>query len=190
MKIKAIIFDFFGLLYPDTSWIFFENHQEAFGDDGEFLDRLNNEIDLGRINHEQYYERLSEKTGIPVADILAEITDRELNEELVSSIRALKKSYKIGLLSNAGPHLLDILRKEKLIALFDVLTISYQHGVTKPNRQIFLNAAKELGVKPEECIFIDDRLVNTEAAEKLGMQTIYYQNVGQYKEDLKELLHA
>ena len=127
---------------------------------------------------------------MPVDDVYKEIQNRELDQQLVNRIRELKKTYKIGLLSNAGPHLLKILEQEGITELFDALTISYQVGATKPNRKIYLKAAEQLNCSPTECIFIDDKLENTAAAEKLGMQTIEYRDFKQMDEDLKELLHA
>ena len=112
------------------------------------------------------------------------------DDEVINLIRELKKSYKIGLLSNAGEGELDSLKKDGSIGLFDALTISYLAGYMKPDKRIFEKATETLGVKAEECVFIDDRLVNIEAAEKLGMQTIHYDNFKQLQEDLNEILHA
>lgn len=189
-KIKAIIFDFHGVFYPDTSWQFFHDHKDLFIGDDEFMLQLNNKIDLSQITREQYYQSLAEKTGISVKEIMVEISNRKLNQELVNLIHKLKKQYKIGLLSNAGPHLLDILEAEGITELFDAITASYQAGAMKPDQKIYLKAVEQLAVDATDCVFTDDRFTNLEPAEALGMQTIHYQGFEQFREDLNEILHA
>jgi len=58
----------------------------------------------------------------------------------------------------------------------------------KPDAQIYLYALNNLGVKPEEAVFVDDRLVNVEGARKVGMGTVLFQNPAQCKKELDKLL--
>ena len=48
-------------------------------------------------------------------------------------------------------------------------------GIRKPDPRIFQVACKELGVLPEECVFLDDIGLNLKSAKQLGMQTIKVQ---------------
>lgn len=50
--------------------------------------------------------------------------------------------------------------------------VSWKTGLRKPDRETFLNAAETLDVSPEECLFIDDRPVNVDAAKQVGMDAI------------------
>jgi putative hydrolase of the HAD superfamily len=52
---------------------------------------------------------------------------------------------------------------------FDQKVFSCDVKCIKPDAQIYVECLKLLGVKPEQSLFIDDRAVNVEAAEKLGM---------------------
>ncbi|MBU3191424.1 HAD-IA family hydrolase [Clostridium bowmanii] len=56
-------------------------------------------------------------------------------------------------------------------------------GVLKPDKLMFNTALLELNIKPQEVIFIDDNIVNVEAAIKLGMQGIVILRGDELKED-------
>ena len=101
--IKAIIFDCFGVLYPQATGNFFKRHEELFNNDSTLLDKLNLQIDIGKITRADFLTQLGAKIGMPPDKIQAEI-DRELviNQRLIEFIKKLKETYKIGLLSNAG----------------------------------------------------------------------------------------
>ncbi|OGL30771.1 hypothetical protein A3F37_04095 [Candidatus Saccharibacteria bacterium RIFCSPHIGHO2_12_FULL_41_12] len=187
-NIKAIIFDCFGVIYPQASGDFFERHKKLFNNDSSPLDGLNLKIDLGIISRKEFFIGLESVTDIPAIVIQSEI-DQELwpDTDLIAFIKELNKSYKIGLLSNAGQEEIAIIFRDKVDALFDATAISYELGVVKPNTEIFVACAKRLGVKPEDCLFIDDSMVNIEAAEKLGMKTLYYPSFGIIPDELNNL---
>ena len=50
--------------------------------------------------------------------------------------------------------------------------------VRKPEPRIYEIAAERLGLKPEECVFVDDRPGNLEPAAELGMRTVLYNRDG------------
>ena len=54
----------------------------------------------------------------------------------------------------------------------------------KPNKEIFEFALNKIKLKPEECLFIDDRYNNIITAKKLGINTIQCKNLTQLKKDL------
>lgn len=185
--VKAILFDCFGVLYPQASGDFFENHQELF-ESRDVLDELNLQIDLGKIDRAGFFSRLEAITGIPTEKIQTEM-DQELkpDEKLVSLIQRLKSRYKIGLLSNAGKEEIDIVFRDKIDNLFDSMAISYEVGVVKPQAEIFTTCCKRIGVSLGQCLFVDDSEVNLEAAEKLGMKALYYPVFGNIPDELLRL---
>jgi len=67
---------------------------------------------------------------------------------------------------------------------FDVFIESAVVGMRKPDPRIFHLACDELGVAPEESIFLDDIGINLKAARTLGMTTI---KVGTEEAALDEL---
>uniref|UniRef100_A0A914ZGY4 Uncharacterized protein n=1 Tax=Parascaris univalens TaxID=6257 RepID=A0A914ZGY4_PARUN len=66
----------------------------------------------------------------------------------------------------------DVFIPASVIAKFDESVISCRDGCRKPDTEIFLLAARKLGVDPQECIFIDDFAENCEGAKKVGMTAI------------------
>ena len=58
--------------------------------------------------------------------------------------------------------------------MFDVVVISGEVGMRKPEERIFRHAVSLLGLAPADCVFVDDIEVNTKAAEAIGMTTILH----------------
>jgi len=103
-------------------------------------------------------------------------------------IESLRGRYKTALLSNAmRPFLRQVLDKYDLPRLFDVLVISYEVGLTKPNPAIFQLTAQRLGVPASACFFIDDSQINIDAARVVGMKAARFTGVEQLKRDLAAL---
>jgi putative hydrolase of the HAD superfamily len=92
---------------------------------------------------------------------------------------------KTAILSNMGDNVLaNIERTFDWLARFDVLVWSSQLGMAKPEPAIYQHTLRELGVEPGEALFIDDRLVNIEAARALGMRGILFSTVETLRVDL------
>ena len=65
--------------------------------------------------------------------------------------------------------------------------VSYQLGVRKPHPDAYLIPAKQMGVSPEDCIFVDDRQENCDAAIDVGMKAILFRDAEQLTKDLELL---
>jgi FMN phosphatase YigB (HAD superfamily) len=72
--------------------------------------------------------------------------------------------------------------------LFDVVVISSEVGMRKPEPQIFLHAAELLGLSPQACVFIDDIEANIDAAEQVGFTGILHRAAAETSERLAGLL--
>ena len=70
---------------------------------------------------------------------------------------------------------------------FDVVVLSYQVGLAKPQKEIFEHALKELRLKAGECVFIDDKIENIAAAKSLGFKAIHFKDAEQLASELKGL---
>jgi len=88
-------------------------------------------------------------------------------------------------LNNEGLELNEYrIAKFNLRSYFQVFFSSCYLGVRKPDPRIFRLALKITQCKPEECIFIDDRVVNVESAREVGIHTIQFQSAAQLGNDL------
>ena len=94
--------------------------------------------------------------------------------ELIPQLHAQGK--KVFALSNYG--LEPFARTEKrfsaIFSQMDGMVISSREKISKPEPAIYQLLCSRYSLKPEECVFIDDRPVNAEAARRVGMQAIVY----------------
>jgi putative hydrolase of the HAD superfamily len=89
------------------------------------------------------------------------------------------------ILSNMGDNVLENMKREfDWLRRFDVLVWSFQLRMAKPDPAIYLHLLKELDTRPEETLFLDDRLVNVEAAQALNIVAIQFSTVDRLREDL------
>lgn len=186
--VKAIIFDFFGVICPDLYWTWLRKQVPNLENQRDYFQKLSDELDLGEISPDEFIQTLGEKTGVAKKDVLDQLFEvLVINKPLVSLIGDLKKNYKIGLLSNSNSHFINqILTENNLDGLFDSKIISEKVGFIKPQPEIFQIALDSLEVKPEEAIFVDDREVHVQAASKLGIKGLIYTTVEKLKENLKD----
>lgn len=186
--IKAVIFDCFGVLYPDPTRQFYKEHKHLFGGNSTYLDKINLQKDLGKITRKEFYEKIANKTGIPAEKIISWRNNILVpNSKLINYIRKLKIKYKIGLLSNVGKGGLTVIYKDKIDEFFDVVTLSSEESVAKPNEKIFSICVSRLGVKANECVLIDDIKLNTSAAQKYNLNAILYDNFDNMLSELNKL---
>jgi HAD superfamily hydrolase (TIGR01509 family) len=92
---------------------------------------------------------------------------------LTEALERLSKKYKLGVLSNALPsrrhHELKI---DNIDKYFDVVIISSEEGVRKPNREIYEIAIEKSGYKKEEILFIDDKVSYLDGAVNAGIENV------------------
>ena len=75
---------------------------------------------------------------------------------------------------------------------FDRSYYSCELGVVKPSRHYFLAIQRDLGVAPEQILFIDDSSLNIEGADACGLLTEHFSLVGRDDAavDLAKLIRA
>jgi len=111
-----------------------------------------------------------------------------LNPEMVDLACQLKSRYRLALCSNALVTLRAELEAEPaLLSLFDVVIISAEVGLRKPDPRIFELTADRLHLPLTACLLIDDKLRNTLAAQAVGMPTITFTSPKQLRRELNQL---
>ncbi len=77
------------------------------------------------------------------------------------------------ILSNMGDSVLNNIKREfAWIHEFDAQVWSYQLGIAKPEPAIYRHVLKALGTGPAETPFLDDKMVNIDAARVLGRRRL------------------
>ncbi|MFC5180054.1 HAD family hydrolase [Actinomadura harenae] len=97
-------------------------------------------------------------------------------EEMYALLREVREGgARTALLSNSWGNAYP---RERWAGLFDAVVISSEVGLRKPDEAIFRHAVDLLGLAPDECVFIDDIVHNTRAAEALGMHGVHHTTAG------------
>lgn len=188
-NIKAFLFDLGGVIYhinPDLTANLF---QKKIGKDFiSFLSKAEeedifNKFEIGEISSNYFLSRLSEiSDGKLLPNEIKTIWNKMLinipTQHLVS-LKRLSLQKPIYLLSNTNEiHVDFISRQLKNIGMYDLYhdvftKVYYSHeiGCRKPNPDAFQFVLNDCGFKPEEICFIDDKLENIDAAQKMGINT-------------------
>lgn len=169
-KIKAIIFDFMGVL--------------LFSRVNYKPDKMVDEIDyaIGQVTDDELFKKeTTKKYNLNETEfnaVLDKIVDKyEPFEPLWRLLPELKKKYKLAVINNGTSlTLLKFKNKYHLDNIFDLFVSSAIEALKKPDKHIYELTMRRLGVKPEECLFMDDSLLNVDEANRLGLATIYWEN--------------
>jgi putative hydrolase of the HAD superfamily len=81
------------------------------------------------------------------------------------------------------------LQIESIMARFDHVIESSKAGVRKPDPRIYLMMCEALGVKPAQCIYLDDLGINCKPAAVLGMRAIKVTSGEQALKELGDILN-
>lgn len=189
--IKAIIFDCFGVLVGKGFW---NVYRLAGGDpeaDHEYIDHWLNLANTGKVSQPEFRQAMADKLGLTVPQYL-EIynADEKPNQDIFDYIKTIKPQYKIGLLSNANAGVIESRIPADLLTLFDARVISAEVGMLKPTPAIYQLVADKLGVKPEEAVFTDDHQQYLPGATAVGMHSILFTGVDDFRKQLAELTAA
>lgn len=190
MAIKAIIFDCFGVLVTSAR-VALKNDYPKFKSQ---IDDLDHQTDYGLISRQQFNAALSGLIGLSVNQIESRYWGSSVKvESAINWLRELKKTgkYKIGILSNVGHGFFNSyfdLAEQK--ELFDEVVLSSDVDMAKPEFEIFELTAMRLGVKPSECVMVDDIYLNIDAAKNAGMQGIWFISIDQAIDDLNKILES
>lgn len=188
MSIKAVIFDLDGVIV-DTAKYHYLAWQKLSGELGFIFTEKDNER-LKGISRVRSLEILLEVGGVLGSFSEAKMTqmaDRknrwyvdyiskiDESEILEGTLECLKGFRDIGLklaLGSASKNAMLILNNLKIKPCFDAIIDGNKVSRAKPDPEVFLMAAKELNVAPEECIVFEDAQAGIDAAKKGGMKSV------------------
>lgn len=105
-------------------------------------------------------------------DLVFNPTKYSFYDDALEVVPKLKNKYKLAIVSDAWPSLLDVYEENNMTQYFDSIVISSFLGTSKPDRKMYNAALQELNIKSEEAIFIDDSLKNCMGAMSVGINTV------------------
>ncbi len=197
MALRAVVFDYGMVLtgQPDAS-----AHEKLLSITGLPLARFESlywvdrpAYDEGKLTGIGYWQKFLREAGLPPDQEKVEELNRwdvrmwsTENPTMIDWQLALKqRGLLTAILSNMGPDVLVSVEREfDWIRRFDLLVWSCEVGVVKPDPAIYRHMLAELKTRPEETLFIDDKLPNIEAARALDIQAIQFSSVERLRDDL------
>ena len=149
------------------------------------------ENETGKITEDEFYKKMFDELEVSL--------DLEETKKIRTSFRVeipemknlvhkLKKNYLVGYVSNDAKEIAARCdQKFELNELFNIGFLAYQVGARKNSPKLFLAILEQTNLKPNECVFLDDREKNLLEAKKLGINTIVFQNKEQLMDTLISL---
>ena len=205
MAIEAVLWDFGGV-FTSSPFEAFNRFEAAHGLPPDLIRTVNatnphenawalfERAEIDRAGFDLKFLEESTALGHPVrgADVLP-LLSGDVRPRMVEALRICKRSFKVGCITNNmaqghGPSMAanaeGASRSAGIMALFDVIIESSKVGVRKPDPRIYLMACAEMGVTPNNCIYLDDLGINCKPAAALGMQAIKVVTEAQALDDL------
>jgi putative hydrolase of the HAD superfamily len=172
---KAIILDMYGVIIKQTGGDFVPYVQQTFPDlkpEEIYLPWF--KADVGELTSLDVWEKLGFKGDIE--KIEKEYLDTmEINDGFFNFISSVGKHYKTAIISNDSSRWSKFLREKfDINKYFDVISISGDLKIQKPDERIFKLTIDQLGCRAEDCLYVDDREDNLEAARKVGMNVVLF----------------
>ncbi|MBE8191030.1 MAG: HAD-IA family hydrolase [Alphaproteobacteria bacterium] len=210
MKFEAILWDFGGVI-TSSPFEAFSRYESTHNLPQDFIRTINatnpdnnawarferSEITATEFDTAFYAEAQAAGYGVRGADVLALLAG-DIRPTMVALLHELKaQHYRLACITNnvntgAGAGMARSERKAhavaEVMALFEHVFESSKIGIRKPDPQIYILAARKLGVAPEKCVFLDDLGINLKPARALGMATIKVTSATQAITDLTALL--
>lgn len=184
--IRGVIFDLDGVLVT-TDELHFQSWVRLTAEDGIAFDRAVNERLRGVSRMESLaivLERSPRDYAPGERVALAERKNRYYNElleqlspasALPGSIPLVQELHRRGVrlaIASSSRNTRAIAERVGLTALFDVIVDGNDAPRSKPDPEVFLLAAERLGLRPAECVVLEDGAAGVEAARRAGMTVV------------------
>ncbi|MDE1869827.1 MAG: HAD family phosphatase [Candidatus Micrarchaeota archaeon] len=193
--IKCILFDLGGVLVDFSDDDYFRYLSKVSGKKPKEVEKLLDywwrRIDLGLIHIKFFEEKIEKLLKIPKEKVQwIEFYEKrvKLNNKMMKLKKALRKRYKVAFLSNIDFSRYDIAMSRLDMKHFDRDFASCYMKLRKPDPEIYKVVAKKMKLKPQEIVFIDNRLDNVLGARSAGMKALWFKgNRAVLEKQLKKL---
>ena len=116
-----------------------------------------------------------------------EATIYKLYGGVAETLAILREKYKLALVSNCAVGADKLIRSLGLNDFFKCIILSYQVGVRKPDKRMYLEALKCLRLEAQECVFVADEISDLEGAREIGLMTILVRQGSSTFQDAKDM---
>ena len=186
MKTKGFIFDLDGVIvdtakYHYLAWKHLVNSLDIdFSEDqNEQLKGVSRVRSLEKIlawgdktiSEDQFIRLMAEKND-DYLSYIHKMDESELLPCVKKTLQLLKDKGQGIALGSASKNARHIIDKVKLKLFFEAIVDGNDVSKAKPDPEVFLRAAKQLGIEPNECIVFEDSVAGVQAANLAGMVSI------------------
>ncbi len=201
--IKAVIFDMDGVLIDAKEW-HYEALNKALGLFGYEISRYDHLVTYDGLPTSKKLEMLSMEKGMPkklhrfINDLKQQYTVDKIftdchplfvHEYALSNLKA--EGYHLAVASNSIRNTVDLMmRKSSLLPYLDFFLSNQDVKKGKPDPEIYEVAIAKLGLKPEECLVVEDNKNGIQAAKAakthvMEVSTVYDVNYENIKHHIK-----
>lgn len=185
-EVKGCIFDLDGVIvdtakYHYKAWKriadelgfeFTEQHNERLKGVSRMrsLDIL---LEVGNINvDEETKLKLAEKKNNWYVEYISKMDKSEILPGVEDCIKSLKQKNIKTAIGSASKNTMLILKNLDIAHYFDAIIDGNKVTKAKPDPEVFLLGAKELGLNPENCVVFEDAEAGIQAAKAAGMMAV------------------
>jgi putative hydrolase of the HAD superfamily len=171
-----------GTASPDSFWAEYWSHREGY--------------DAGRVSAVDYWERVLAGSAGKVSpegitaliklDVASWLHPDLGTVELLTNLA--EQEVSMALLSNCPVELAAALETLPWLESMSRRFYSSHLRLVKPDPKVYMTAAGKLNADTQDCVFVDDRQANVEAAERVGMHGIVFSDATMLRSRLAELL--
>lgn len=199
MKIKAVIFDMDGVLIDAKEW-HYEALNKALGLFGYEISRYDHLVTYDGLPTAKKLEMLSIEKGMPLRlhKFINELKQQYTVDRIITDCHPIfaheyalstlkKEGYHLAVASNSIRKTVEMMmEKSNLISYLEFFLSNQDVTHGKPDPEIYNVAIRKLGLKPDECLIVEDNQNGIKAAKAAGghvmqVDTVYDVNYANIK---------
>lgn len=115
---------------------------------------------------------LADKKNRWYVEYISHMDEQEILPGALPFLRELRENGILIALGSASKNAMTILNNTGLVPYFDAIIDGTKTASAKPDPEVFLLGARELGAQPQECVVFEDAEAGIEAAKRAGMRSI------------------
>ncbi len=185
--IKAVLFDLDGVLvstdeYHYRSWVKISKEEGFDFFNHEFNNKFRGVARMecieiitkasGKIYTPEQKQELADRKNKYFVESLETVTAEALLPGSLATLQELKKrGIKTAVASNSR-NATTIIKRVGIEKLLDAVVDGYQIENSKPDPEVFLLAAKKVGIPPANCLVVEDAVTGIESARRAGMKAL------------------
>ena len=183
MNIEAVIFDLDGVIVTTDDY-HYEAWKKIADQENIYFDREINErlrgvsrmesLDIileksSKIYNEEEKIELATRKNDYYKNLLENLTKEDILPGILETLKLLEDKKIKTAIGSSSKNTMFILNKIGLIDKFDAIVDGTMIKNSKPDPEVFLQAAEKVGIKAEKCLVVEDADAGVEAGKRAGM---------------------